>query len=291
MARAERPLGRHFRRHIAPSSLSVQRSSTGRGSRAVGMVGRRGTDHPSFLSPRWPRDDRHRRGVRVCRRCAPRQRAFGSLAPLTPFSCARHRIRLHRRRGDGRPGRGGGGDRGPRAGDRVRDAPRRTGTLGDAHRGVLRGRYTGLRGAALLIARQGGASLAFDMISPSAISPGAVLAATAGAALFAGLYPFVPWRYQPAQALAAAEREPLRGLLAMPAGVAASILLLRVLGATNIDLSNLGLPLIGLMPRLVTLGFVLVAFALRARARGRASRSGIITTILPAPVLAGWDER
>ena len=58
--------------------------------------------------------------------------------------------------------------------------------------------------AALLIARQGGASLAFDMISPSAISPGAVLAATAGAALFAGLYPFVPWRYQPAQALAAA---------------------------------------------------------------------------------------
>src|SRR6185503_4441610 len=144
--------------------------------------------------------------------------------------------------------------------------------------------------AALLIARQGGASLAFDAIPPSAISPGAILAATAGAALFAGLYPFVPWRYQRAQALAAAEREPLRGLLAMPAGVAASFLLLRVLGVTEIDLSTLGLPLLGLAPRLVMLALVLVVFAIRARARGRASRRAMVATILAAVVLAGWDE-
>jgi hypothetical protein len=144
--------------------------------------------------------------------------------------------------------------------------------------------------AALLIARQGGASLAFAEISPAAISPGAVLAATAGAALFAGLYPFVPWRYQPAQALAAAEREPLRGLLAMPAGVAASVVLLRVLGVTSLDLSTLGLPLFGLAPRLVLLGLVLVTFVVRARARGHASRRGIVTTILAAVVLAGWDD-
>ena len=144
--------------------------------------------------------------------------------------------------------------------------------------------------AALLIARQGGPSLAFDTISPSAISPGAVLAATAGAALFAGLYPFVPWRYQPAQALAAAEREPLRGLLAMPAGVAASVVLLRVIGVTSIDLSNLGLPLVALGPRLALLALVLVAFAFRARARGRPSRRAIVTTIVAAAVLAGWDE-
>lgn len=144
--------------------------------------------------------------------------------------------------------------------------------------------------AALLIARQGGASLAFDLIPPVAISPGAILAATAGAALFAGLYPFVPWRYQPAQALAAAEREPLRGLLAMPAGVAATLLLLRLLGVTSIDLSTLGLPIIGLVPRLAALGLVLLLFALRARARGRASRRAIVATILSAAVLAGWDE-
>ncbi len=128
--------------------------------------------------------------------------------------------------------------------------------------------------AALLIARQGGASLAFDAISPAAISPGAILAATAGAGLFAGLYPFVPWRYQPAQALLAAEREPLRGLLAMPAGVAASIVLLRVLGVTNIDLSTLGLPVIGLATQLGLLGLV----------------RAIVTTIVAAAVLAGWDE-
>jgi hypothetical protein len=144
--------------------------------------------------------------------------------------------------------------------------------------------------AALLIARQGGASVAFDAISPSAVSPGAILAAAAGAGLFAGLYPFVPWRYQPAQALLAAEREPLRGLLAMPAGVAASIVLLRVLGVTNIDLSTLGLPVLGLLPRLVTLAVILVAFAFRARARGRASPRGIVTTIVAAAVLAGWDQ-
>jgi hypothetical protein len=144
--------------------------------------------------------------------------------------------------------------------------------------------------AALLIARQGGASLAFDAISPLAVSPGAVLAATAGAALLAGLYPFVPWRYRPAQALAAAEREPLRGLLAMPAGVAASIVLLRLLGVTSIDLSTLGLPVVPLVPRLGLLGVVLVAFAVRSRARGHASRRGIVTTIVAAAVLAGWDE-
>jgi hypothetical protein len=144
--------------------------------------------------------------------------------------------------------------------------------------------------AALLIARQGGASLAFDKISPSAVSPGSILAATAGAALFAGLYPFVPWRYQPAQALAAAEREPLRGLLAMPAGVAASFLLLRVLGVTDIDLSTLGLPRVDLVPRLLILGLVLVAFAFRSRARGRPSRRGVVTTVLAAAVLAGWDQ-
>ena len=150
----------------------------------------------------------------------------------------------------------------------------------------------GLQGfvvAALLIARQGGASLAIDLIAPTAISPGAILAATAGAALFAGLYPFVPWRYERALATAA-EREPLRGLLAMPAGVAASLILLRVLGATKIDISTLGLPSASLAPRLVLLALILVAFAVRARRRGRPSIGATVTTVLAAAVLAGYDE-
>jgi hypothetical protein len=144
--------------------------------------------------------------------------------------------------------------------------------------------------AALLIARQGGASLAFAELASSTVSLGAILAATVGAALFAGLYPFVPWRYERAQALTAAEREPLRGLLAMPAGVAASIVLLRLLGVTDMDLSTVGLPAVDLIGRLVVLAAVLVAFAIRARARGRPSRRAIIATLLAASVLAGGDE-
>ena len=150
----------------------------------------------------------------------------------------------------------------------------------------------GLQGfvvAALLIARQGGASLRIDLIAPTAISPGAILAATAGAALFAGLYPFVPWRYERARATAA-EREPLRGLLAMPAGVAASLILLRVLGATTIDLSTIGLPPTDLAPRLALLALILVAFAVRARRRGRPSIRATVITVLAAAVLAGYDE-
>lgn len=143
--------------------------------------------------------------------------------------------------------------------------------------------------AALLIARQGGASLTLAAIAPTAISPGAVLAATAGAALFAGLYPFVPWRYQRAQA-ATAEREPLRGLLAMPAGVAASLILLRLIGVTRIDLSTLGLPAVDLVPRLIVLVLVLVGFAVLARRRHRPSIRAIVLTILAAAVLAGYDE-
>jgi hypothetical protein len=151
----------------------------------------------------------------------------------------------------------------------------------------------GLQGfvvAALLIARQGGPSLGFAAVAPTAISPGAILAATAGAALFAGLYPFVPWRYRRAQAVLDAEREPLRGLLAMPAGVAASIVLLRLVGATSIDLSTLGLPAIGVETRVALILLTLAAFAVRARARGRASRGAIVATLLGVTVLAAYDE-
>lgn len=93
---------------------------------------------------------------------------------------------------------------------------------------------------ALLITRFGGASLRFLDLRPTAISPGIVLATTLGAALFAGMYPFVPWHYR--RARGATEREALRGLIAMPAGVGATLLLLRLLGVTRTDLSTLGVP-------------------------------------------------
>jgi hypothetical protein len=93
--------------------------------------------------------------------------------------------------------------------------------------------------AALLVSRFGGASFRFDTISPDAATPGVILAASLGAALFAGLYPFVPWGYRQEEA---GERESLRGLLTMPAGLGATLVLCRILGVTRIDLATLGLP-------------------------------------------------
>lgn len=95
--------------------------------------------------------------------------------------------------------------------------------------------------AALLMSRTGTASFAFSDIRPTSVSPGVVLAASLGAALFAGLYPFVPWRYEGERARAP-EREPLRGILAMPAGFGAMLVLVRLLGASDIELATLALP-------------------------------------------------
>jgi hypothetical protein len=141
----------------------------------------------------------------------------------------------------------------------------------------------GLQGfvvAALLIAKQGGASLSLDAIAPIWVGPGAILAATAGAALFAGLYPFVPWRYARAHARSA-EREPLRGLLATPAGVAASFILLRLLGSTNVDLSDVALPDIGMITRVALAALALALFLLRAvlRRRRPSARSLVLVAL------------
>jgi hypothetical protein len=123
--------------------------------------------------------------------------------------------------------------------------------------GYLAGGVQGFVVSALLVSRFGGASFRFDTISPDAATPGVILAASLGAALFAGLYPFVPWGYRNEEA---GERESLRGLLTMPAGLGATLVLCRILGVTRIDLSTLGLP--ALFSPLV-IAFVVTALALR----------------------------
>jgi hypothetical protein len=94
--------------------------------------------------------------------------------------------------------------------------------------------------AALLLSRFGSASFRFDSIPAAAVSPGAILAASIGAALFAGLYPFIPWRFR--VQLRGPELERLRGVITMPAGVGASLLLLRLLGTTRGDASAIPVP-------------------------------------------------
>ena len=131
--------------------------------------------------------------------------------------------------------------------------------------GYLAGGVQGFIVAGLLVSRFGGASFRFDAISPDATTPGVILAASLGAALFAGLYPFVPWGYRHEEA---GERESLRGLLTMPAGLGATLVLCRLLGATRIDISSLGLPAI-VSPALIVV--VVAALALRFIVRRRKS--------------------
>ncbi|HET8569951.1 MAG TPA: hypothetical protein VFM93_13305 [Candidatus Limnocylindria bacterium] len=95
--------------------------------------------------------------------------------------------------------------------------------------------------AALLVARYGEGAFTFDTIRPTSVSPGVILAGALGAALFAGLYPFIPWRYE-GETARTPEREPLRGLLAMPAGVGATAVFIRLLGSTRGEISTFALP-------------------------------------------------
>ncbi|HUQ41020.1 MAG TPA: hypothetical protein VM052_00815 [Candidatus Limnocylindrales bacterium] len=141
--------------------------------------------------------------------------------------------------------------------------------------------------ADLLVTRFGEASFRFDRISPDSISPGVVLAASIGGALFAGLYPFVPWGYRADES---GERESLRGLLTMPAGVGASLVLIRVVGATRLDLAQLRLP--GALP-VPLLALAVIFFAITAwRAYQRRPRSrrrlAVASVLLGAAALYPW---
>ena len=138
--------------------------------------------------------------------------------------------------------------------------------------------------AALLVSRSGGASFRFDVVPPTAMTPGVVLAASCAAALFAGLYPFVPWRFE-GETAPLPEREPLRGLLAMPVGIGATLVLARVLGATRIELSTLALPQVDPLVRGVAAALVIAAvFALLAFRRAAPPAPRLVAV---AALLAG----
>jgi len=141
--------------------------------------------------------------------------------------------------------------------------------------------------ADLLITRFGGASFRFEEISADSVSPGVILAATIGGALFAGLYPFVPWGYRQEET---GERESLRGLLTMPAGVGATIVLMRIIGTTRIDLAQLRLP--GVVPApfvaLAALFFVLAAWRLRRRRPRSRRRLAVAALFLAFVGLYPW---
>lgn len=133
--------------------------------------------------------------------------------------------------------------------------------------------------AALLISRHGGASFRFDTIVPGAISPGSILAASIGAALFAGLYPFIPWRFRTQPR--GPELERLRGVVTMPAGVAATLVLLRLLGTTRDDVAAIALPELPLALRVaVAIGAVAIVVGIAAARRRIPPRATTIAAMI-----------
>ncbi|HEV2249726.1 MAG TPA: hypothetical protein VGT60_04385 [Candidatus Limnocylindria bacterium] len=140
--------------------------------------------------------------------------------------------------------------------------------------------------AALLLSRFGGASFRFDAIPPGSVSPGAILAASIGAALFAGLYPFIPWRFRALRR--GPELERLRGVITMPAGVAASLLLLRLLGTTRGDITSVGLPAVPVEWRALAALLALVPVGLAAWPAGRISGRHAAIAALVIALLAAY---
>jgi len=145
--------------------------------------------------------------------------------------------------------------------------------------------------AALLISRQGSPTFVLARIPPEAISAGAILAATLGALLFAGLYPVVAWTVGHGDA----ESDPgrLGSLVTMPAGISASLLLLRTLAASDLDVAAIGLPEIGADARLALVVIVLAVVALTLARTSQLPRrplgiGAIVIVVLLALPLAGW---
>ena len=145
--------------------------------------------------------------------------------------------------------------------------------------------------AALLISREGSPTFVLRNMPPEAISTGAILAATLGALLFAGLYPVVAWSAGQGET----ESDPGRigSLVVMPSGIAASLLLLRMLAASELDPASIALPEIGADVRLTMVVVVLavVAFMLvrsgQVPARVVGVGAVVIVTVAIEPIL-GW---
>ncbi len=140
--------------------------------------------------------------------------------------------------------------------------------------------------AALLVSRYGGGSFRFDAMFAGALSPG-TLTASIGAALFAGLYPFVPWRFERAL-VTTAVGEPIRGIVTMPAGVAATLVLFRIIGVTRGDVTTIPLPNLPLEWRAAVAIAVLAGLAVATARRRSASRRMIVIVGVVLVALAAY---
>lgn len=145
--------------------------------------------------------------------------------------------------------------------------------------------------AALLVSRSGSPTFLLAALPQQAVTAGAMLAATLGALLFAGLYPVVAWSIDEGEPVR--DPGPLGSLVLMPAGIGATFLLIRLLGASGLATTQIALPELSFEVRLAFVVLVLLAVAVALAASGalpmRPIAVGAISIVLVAvtPYL-GW---
>lgn len=145
--------------------------------------------------------------------------------------------------------------------------------------------------AALLVSRSGSPTFLLGEMPAAAVTAGVILAATLGALLYAGLYPAVAWNID--EGSAASDPGPLGSLVLMPAGIGATLLLIRLIGASDIPTSQIGLPDMGIELRLLAIVVVLFAVALRVAVGADLPRRPIAVGVVAIALIAampllGW---
>lgn len=143
--------------------------------------------------------------------------------------------------------------------------------------------------AALLFSRSGSATFLLSSVPPTAVTGAAILAGTGGALLFAGLYPVVAWSIDERDV--PSDVGPLGSLVLMPAGIGATLLLVRLLDAGGVASPSVPLPAPDAEGRLAAVVLVLLAVALSLTlgravpARAIAVGAGTIVLVLALPFL------
>ncbi|MBU6423473.1 MAG: hypothetical protein KGQ88_05500, partial [Chloroflexi bacterium] len=147
--------------------------------------------------------------------------------------------------------------------------------------------------AALLVSTYGGGGYVIGELLPGAVTPGVLLAATVGGLLFAGLYPVVAWSIP--KSGDASDPGPLGSLVLMPAGIGATLLVLRLLGRSGLPAGAIALPEVAPDLRLAAIVLVLLALAVAVGTSRRLPTRGIvvaavITVFIAALPLIGWSR-
>ncbi|MDE3112356.1 MAG: hypothetical protein KGK34_05370 [Chloroflexota bacterium] len=147
--------------------------------------------------------------------------------------------------------------------------------------------------AALLISSHGSPGYVIADLFPGSVTSDVLLAATIGGLLFAGLYPVVAWSIE--EGRDASDPGPLGSLVLMPAGIGATLFVLRLLARSTVPAGAIALPDLGADVRLAGVVLVLLAIAVTVATSGRVPTRAIVvgavvTVAIAALPLISWSD-